>query len=74
MDLWGTCREKWKWVELGLHHVQRTVNGCDERLCSATECSNVWPCKYLIMLAVCTQKSPWLTEEGLKKRTVRPRT
>jgi hypothetical protein len=35
MDLWGTGREKWKWVELGLHHVQLMVNGCGERLCSA---------------------------------------
>jgi hypothetical protein len=41
MDLWGTGREKWQWVELGLHHVQRIVNGCVERLCSAAEYSNV---------------------------------
>jgi len=68
MDLWGTGRGEWKWVELGKHYVQRMVNGCGERLCSAIECSNVWRCKCLITFAVYSQKSQCLTVEGLKKK------
>jgi len=68
MDLWGTGRREWMWMELGKHYFQRMVNGCGERQCSAVQCSNVWRCIYLIMLAVCSQKSHCLTVEGLKKK------
>jgi len=70
MNLCGAGRGEWKWVELGKNYVQRMVNGCGDRLCSATECSIVWGRKCLIMLAVCSRKSHCLTVEDLKKRTV----